>query len=65
MAKLFHLKEIHNWENAKSGLNPAENYTLQTVGPRLFPLGHNLVDEFTLWTIARQVENEKKSPHSK
>jgi hypothetical protein len=60
MPKLLHLKDIHDFENAKSGLIPGKNYAVQTVEPRLFPPGQNLVDEFTLWTIARQIENERK-----
>jgi hypothetical protein len=64
MAKLFHLKEIHDFENAEAGLIPSENYALRTVEPRMFPLGQNSVDEFTLWTIAKQIETETKDSNS-
>jgi hypothetical protein len=65
MAKLFYLKEIHDFENAKSGAIIQENHNLRTVEPRSFSLGQNSVDELTLWTIAKQIENETKDSNSK
>jgi hypothetical protein len=65
MAKLFHLKEIHDFENAKLGGIIQENHNLRTVEPRSFPLGQNSVDELTLWTIAKQIENATKDSNPK
>jgi hypothetical protein len=65
MAKLFHLRNIHDFENAKSGLKPSENKTRRTVEPGAFPLGQRFVDELTLWTIAKQIEDEAKDSKSK
>jgi hypothetical protein len=65
MPKLLHLKDIHDFENAKSGLISRESYAVRMIEPRMFSLGQNWVDEFTLWTIAKQIENEAKNPNSK
>jgi hypothetical protein len=65
MAKLLHLKEIHDLENDRSGAIIQENHNMRTVEPRSFPLGQNSVDELTLWTIAKQIENGAKDSNSK
>ena len=65
MAKLFHLRDVHDFENAESGLKPSENKTPRTVEPGVFPLGQKFVDELTLWTIAKKIEDEAEDSKSK
>ncbi len=65
MAKLLHLKEFADFEDARSGRIISENDAQRTAEPSTFPKAERFVDELTLWTIAKLIENGEKNSTSK
>jgi hypothetical protein len=65
MAAFFNLREINDFENATSRQTPSAKNIPRKVEPKMFPPGRRIVDELTLWMIAKQIENETKNSRSR
>jgi hypothetical protein len=65
MATFFNLREIKNFENATSRQTPSAKDISRKDEPKMFRPGRRIVDELTLWMIAKQIENETKNSRSR
>jgi hypothetical protein len=65
MATFFNLREINDFEDATSRQTSSAKKIPRKVEPKMFPAGRRIVDELTLWMIAKQIENETKNSRSR
>jgi len=65
MATFFNLREINDFENGTSGQTRSAKNIPRKVEQKMFPPGRRIVDELTLWMIAKQIENETKNSRSR
>ncbi len=64
MATLFNLREINDFEDATSTHISSAKRIPRKVEQKKIPPVRKIVDELTLWMIAKQIENETKNSKS-